>query len=110
MKRRVHVEMRATTQTRANAHRTWLAGQIAGRLLSDEDQSPLVERDDGSAWMARAQTRFVTGNEADIFYQAVVAKMAADSTVAAGSEVHWHDCSHDEVNPQPCVIGGRTVK
>lgn len=21
-----------------------------------------------------------------------------------GGEIHWHECTHDEENPQPCVI------
>lgn len=106
MRRRVHVTLRASTQARATTHRDAIESALTGRGIFDRDMSPAIEQDDAGVWQARAMIRFTTNADADAVYQALLTRLNTNAQVASGSRVAWHDCTHDEAKPTPCVEQG----
>lgn len=106
MKRRVHVILRGSTQARATTHRDAIEAALTGRTLFDRDMTPAIEQDDAGVWQARAMIRFATSAEADAVYATLLTRVQSHAQAASGSRVAWHDCTHDEAVPQPCVEQG----
>lgn len=110
MRRRVHVTLRASTQARANTHRDAVENALAGRGIFDRDLTPTVEQDETGTWQVRAMIRFTGNVDADAVYDALVTRLQTNNQVASGSRVAWHDCTHDDGVPQPCVEQGVVIR
>jgi hypothetical protein len=110
-RRRVHATIRASTQARAITHRDTIISFLTNRpIYTQRDLDPIIEQDELGVWQARFMLRFESSADADAVYAAIVSRINTNNQVASGSVVSWHDCTHEEAIPRPCVEQGVVVR
>lgn len=94
MRGRVQVIWSCTNQTRANAARDFLIGQLGGRsFLTHEPPQAALSR---GVWRVLADVSFDTQLERDQVQTICLTRQSQDTFILSGSRVTIHQCDHDD--------------